>query len=166
MFPPGLLGGNFETLSVAEIASVLEARRTLEPRVAQLAALVATGDDFDRLAEMIARQRAVVDDPFRLRRLDSEFHLMIAEATHNRTVMLMMHTLYERLELTRHPTVQPDEATRTLDVHERTLAALMSRNPETVEQVMDEHLAVMEEAWERETGRSFRRIVPQFLARS
>jgi DNA-binding FadR family transcriptional regulator len=134
--------------------------------VAQLATLVATHEDFERLEDMIATQRRAVDDPYRLRRLDAQFHLMIAEAAHNRTVMLMMHALYERLELTRHPTIQPDEGAHTLDVHERTLSALMSRDPEAVERMMDEHLSVMEDAWERETGGSFKRAVPEFLARS
>jgi GntR family transcriptional regulator, transcriptional repressor for pyruvate dehydrogenase complex len=155
VLPPGLLAGGFEPLSLAEISGVLEARRMLEPRVAQLAAVVATDDDFSRLEEMLQEQLAA-NDPFLLRRLDAQFHLLIAAATQNHTVMVMMHALYERLELTRSPSLQPGEAQKTLALHRRTLDALKTRDPHLVAAVMDEHLALNEAAWERETGRRLR----------
>lgn len=160
VLPAGLLAGGFEPLSLAEISGVLEARRLLEPRVAQLAAVVASDDDFSRLEEMLHEQELAMNDPFLLRRLDAQFHLLVAAATHNQTVMVMMHALYERLELTRSPSIQPREVQRTLAVHRRTVNALKSRDPQLVATVMDEHLALNEAAWERETGRSLRHKTP------
>jgi DNA-binding FadR family transcriptional regulator len=153
VLPSGLLAGGFEPRSLSAISDALEARRMLEPRVAQLAAFVANEDDFSRLEEMLEQQRGAIDDPFLLRRLDAQFQLLIAAATHNQTVMVMMSALYECLELTRSPSLQPFEAERTIALHRRTVDALMTRDPDVVARVMDEHLALNEAAWERETGR-------------
>src|SRR3712207_2621581 len=46
-----------QEIRFSEIAGVLEARRLLEPRVAQLAAVHASDDDFDVMARTIERQR-------------------------------------------------------------------------------------------------------------
>lgn len=165
VLPPRLLGRT-DVLPIAEISGVLEARRVLEPRVAQLAALAAHDEDFERIENILREQRAAADDIHLLRRLDAQFHLAIAASTHNRTIMIMMHALYERLELTRYPSIQPNESTMTLDMQERTLRALRSRDPDIVDAVMDEHLAIMESAWERETGHSFKRVIPSFLAKA
>jgi len=59
--------------------------------------------------------------------------------------------------------IEPGEAERAIDIHERTLAAVMSRDLEAIERVMDEHLAILERAWARESGRALPREVPDFL---
>ena len=46
-----------QAIRVSEVAGVLEARRLLEPRVAQLAAVHASEDDFAAMAALIERKR-------------------------------------------------------------------------------------------------------------
>jgi hypothetical protein len=46
-----------------------------------------------------------------------------------------------------------DEPQRGIDVHEKTLCALMSRDPIQIDIAMDEHLSILERQWEGETGR-------------
>ena len=41
----------------------------------------------------------------------------------------------------------------TIDIHSRTLAAVRAADFEQIDVVMDEHLAQLEQIWERETGR-------------
>ena len=50
-----------------------------------------------------------------------------------------------------------------IDVHERTLAAIRSADHQRIERVMDEHLAAMEQNWERETDRVLVPSIPDFL---
>jgi len=162
LIPPELLHGP-ASLPIGEISGVLEARRLFEPRVAQLAGLLASEDDFAELQGVVDLQRDVAAEPQRVRDLDAPFHLALARATHNATVVALMQTLFQRLEVAKRFAIEPGEAERAIDIHERTLAAVMSRDLEAIERVMDEHLAILERAWARESGRALPREVPDFL---
>jgi GntR family transcriptional regulator, transcriptional repressor for pyruvate dehydrogenase complex len=157
-------------MRVGEVAGVLEARRLLEPRVAQLAAVHAADDDFAAMRATIERQRELAKGSDILRhedlflQLDLKFHMVMARATRNSTVVSLMRSLFRRLEIARdmavHAPLVPDWV---LDVHERTLAAIRSADFELIDQVMDEHLSQLEQIWERETGRGLVRPLPDFL---
>lgn len=67
--PLGLLNQRSQ-MRISEVSAVLEARRLLEPRVAQLAALYGAEDDFDALQETIDRQRHAAGDHNRALKLD------------------------------------------------------------------------------------------------
>jgi GntR family transcriptional repressor for pyruvate dehydrogenase complex len=157
-------------IRVSEVAGVLEARRLLEPRVAQLAAVHAGEDDFSGMQATIERQREVaaagdfLDHEDLFLQLDLKFHLGMARATRNSTVVQLMRHLFKRLEIARdmavHAPPVPDWA---IDIHERTLGAIRNADFEQIETVMDEHLAQLEQIWERETGRGLVRPLPDFL---
>jgi len=151
-------------LRLGEVAGVLEARRMFEPRVAQLAGLYGTDDDFDALRQTIELQRESSHDRPRLLQLDHRFHLMIARATRNTTIVQLMHVLLERLEIARDMTPRaPHDAELEVAIHERTLLAIISGGTERIEDAMDEHLSYLERIWEEETGRVRLRTVPDFL---
>jgi DNA-binding FadR family transcriptional regulator len=157
-------------MRVGEVAGVLEARRLLEPRVAQLAAVHATEDDFAAMQATIESQRELAGQADFLRhedlflQLDMKFHLAMARATRNSTVVSLMGSLLKRLEIARdmavHAPLVPDWV---IQIHERTLAAIRAADFELIDQVMDEHLAQLEQIWERETGRGLVRPLPDFL---
>jgi DNA-binding FadR family transcriptional regulator len=152
-------------LRLGEVAGVLEARRLFEPRVAHLAALYATDADFEAMRETIEEQRAIGDDRERFLQLDLRFHLAMAKATQNETVVALMKHLLRRLEIARESAVRtpehgPDVA---IAIHERTLAAIMGGKPAEIEEAMNEHLSYLEQIWEEETGRTLLRRVPDFL---
>jgi GntR family transcriptional regulator, transcriptional repressor for pyruvate dehydrogenase complex len=169
LVPRDLLRSRQE-IRFGEVAGVLEARRLIEPRVAQLAAAHAAEEDFQAMAATIERQRALAtsDDFLRYEdlflQLDLKFHLAMARATRNVTIVGFMRQLLRALEIARdmamHAPLVPDW---TIDIHERTLAAVRSADFELIDEVMDEHLAQMEQIWERETGRGLVRPLPDFL---
>jgi DNA-binding FadR family transcriptional regulator len=153
-----------------EVAGVLEARRLFEPRVAQLAALNAREDDYARLQQTIDNQQAllakgdVLTHEDRFLQLDTQFHLRIARATGNSTIVSMMRMLLRRLEIARDLALhEPPVAPWVIDIHERTLAAIRSADYARVDAVMDEHLGAMENAWERARGSVLVRPIPDFL---
>ena len=148
---------------LAEVAGVLEARRLLEPRVAQSAAREASVADFARMQQTIDAHKALLEQGEALERedrflqLDMQFHVRMAEATGNATVVGLMRSLLRQLEIGRDLALrQPPIPEWVVDIHERTLAALRSKDPALIEEVMDEHLRAMETAWEQETGRRLR----------
>jgi GntR family transcriptional regulator, transcriptional repressor for pyruvate dehydrogenase complex len=150
---------------IAEISGVLQARRLLEPRVAQLAGFAATEDDLEAIGEVIQRQREAAEagDVDGVRQLDPSFHLAIARATHNETVVVLMEALLRRLDLPRQPAIVEGEARWTVEIHERTLAAIAGRDPFRIEVTMDEHLRMLERSWQQESGAGLPREVPDFL---
>lgn len=139
----------------------------LEPRVAQLAALYATNDDFEALQRAIELVRRLGHDPGRRFQLDARFHLTMARATRNETVVEFMRVLFRRLAVARDLiSTGQGEPEATVRIHERTLGAIMAGDPAEIEAVMDEHLATLERRWEEATGRSRLRRVPDFLLSS
>jgi DNA-binding FadR family transcriptional regulator len=157
-------------LRLDEVAGVLEARRLIEPRVAQLAALNAREEDFARLQSIVDAQKAllaqgdVLANEDRFLQLDTQFHLRIARATGNTTIVPLMRMLLRRLEIARDMALhQPPIPDWVIDIHERTLAAIRSADYQRIERVMDEHLAAMERHWEQETDRVLVPQIPDFL---
>jgi DNA-binding FadR family transcriptional regulator len=151
------------SLRLAEIAAVLEARRMLEPRVAQLAAERATEEDFEALERSIDAMRRLVDGGWhprhedRFLQLDVQFHLALARAAGNPTVETLMRTLFRQLEIARDMAMHiPLVPEWTIGIHERTLAALRAGDPDEVAAVMDEHLGQLERTTEGEPDRVVR----------
>ncbi len=151
-------------LRMGEVAQVLEARRLLEPRVAQLAGLYATDEDLDQLATLVSRQREAGGDRERVRILDTRFHLAIARATRNQVVVELTRTLLRHVEIARDMALRtPIEPERVLELHLRTLEAIRSGDPAAIEAAMDHHLSHLEGIWEQESGRPRLRTPPEFL---
>jgi hypothetical protein len=57
----------------------------------------------------------------------------------------------------------PHDPDWAISIHERTLEAMMARDSEQIEIVMDEHLGYFERFWEEESGRARLRQIPDFL---
>jgi len=158
------------SLRLGEVAGVLEARRMLEPRVAQLAAVRATEEDFAALQRSIDSMRALVDagralkQEDRFLQLDVQFHLALARASGNATVESLMRVLFRQLEIARDMAMHlPLVPEWTIQIHERTVAAVRSGDLVEVESVMDEHVGQLERTWEEETARALVRPLPDFL---
>jgi GntR family transcriptional repressor for pyruvate dehydrogenase complex len=167
---PRRLLGYHPGLSESEVTGVLEARRLLEPRVAQLAAVNGEDAEYQAMAQTIQRQQRLVSP--RLRRkdeelflqLDLQFHLLIARASRNNTVVQLTNTLIRDLELARNIAMrEPSTPEWVIDIHGRTLAAIRTRNLDLVDSVMDEHLSVLERSWEQVSGRPIAKPTPDFL---
>ena len=158
------------SLRLEEVADVLEARRLVEPGVARLAAQRAGDEDLTALERSIDEMRAICErgydaaDEERFLQLDQQFHLGLARAAGNPTVAALMRDLLRKLEIARdmalHVELVPDW---TIDVHERTMAAIRSADAEQIEVVMDEHLGKVERLWEEHSGRALVRRLPDFL---
>jgi GntR family transcriptional repressor for pyruvate dehydrogenase complex len=153
-------------MRVSEVAGVLEARRLFEPRVAQLAGLYATDDDFTEMQRIIELQQLVKtdNDHDRFLQLDTRFHLAIARATKNGTVVSLMKVLHLQLEIARDMAPRRQEEPEiAIALHERTLQAIKGGDPDAIDEAMDDHLAWLEGIWEQETGRARLRKTPDFL---
>lgn len=153
-------------MRIGEISGVLEARRLFEPRVAQLAAVYASDEDFLALKSLIDLQRdaCVAGDKERMQQIDVRFHLRMARATRNAMIVSMMRSLLRRLEIARDMALRgPRDPEQAIKIHENTLRAIMGRNFADIEEAMDEHMSYLEAIWERESGTARLRELPDFL---
>lgn len=164
--PEGFLGAEPPEWRADEIFEILEARRTLEPRIAQLAALRATQDDFDEMRRSIELERVASrqGDWRKAVQADLLFHRRMWRAANNAHLEQMMKSLIEKLsfaiDMAMRTTEDRDWA---LDIQERTLTALMRGGPEEIDEVMDEHMSYLEIICEDALGRRRFREVPAFL---
>lgn len=81
---------------IAELTSpleLIEVRSAVEPQIARLAVLHATGRDLERLRAALAALKASEDDPVAYAAADEQFHLALANATGN----VLMSWLYRRI---------------------------------------------------------------------
>ncbi len=170
---PGPTGGTFvlsefvprevvhrrSELRLHEVAGVLEARRMLEPQVAQLAAVHAGPADYEVMERTIAQQvriaaagdTAVVTHEDRFLALDQQFHLAIARATGNSTIVGLMRTLLRRLDIARDMALhEPPTVDWTLNIHQQTVDAIRSGDMARIDAVMSEHVSELERAFERD----------------
>ena len=130
LLPPALLAERRE-MRISEVSGVLEARRVLEPGVAQLAAVHATDADFAALERTLQLQRDHAHDWERLLQLDTRFHLDMARATHNPTLVGLVKPLLRQLEVARDMALRgPHVAAWTIDIHRRTIDAPPPRRPD------------------------------------
>jgi DNA-binding FadR family transcriptional regulator len=169
-FVPARLISRTSEMRVDEVAVVLEARRLIEPRVAMLASARARDDDFAAMQRTIDRQVALLADggvlahEDRFNQLERQFHLTMAQATGNPRLARIMRSIIRDVEIARDMAMHvPLVADWTIDMHEKTLAAIKAGDLARIDRVMDEHLSRMEETWESETGRRLIRPSPSFL---
>ncbi|HVM82710.1 MAG TPA: FadR/GntR family transcriptional regulator [Candidatus Binatia bacterium] len=75
-----------ETDDIAEITSpveLIEARLAIEPYMTRLAVLNASAKDLEKMFEACDMAEAAGNDPSRFTEWDTQFHIRIAEASHN-----------------------------------------------------------------------------------
>jgi GntR family transcriptional repressor for pyruvate dehydrogenase complex len=140
-------------LTVGDIANVLEARRLIEPNVAQLAGIFGTESDFRQMQETIDKHRLATHDRDLANRLDDRFHIGMARATGNPVLLDLIRQILHRLSLAADMDYRlAGDPDRAVCAHEETLAAIMSRDPAQIAAAMDRHLAILEQMWATEAG--------------
>jgi GntR family transcriptional regulator, transcriptional repressor for pyruvate dehydrogenase complex len=152
---------------VSELSDVLEVRRLVEPRVAQLAGVYAEREDFEELERIVALQRESATDRERYLALESRFHLTMARIARNSVLYEMMKNLFGRVLVLADLAFDADAASARmpLDIHQQTLEALRTRDPVVIEDVMDVHLHYLEDMWVARGGRLRFRALPTILMR-
>jgi DNA-binding FadR family transcriptional regulator len=124
-----------------ELEEVLEYRRTVEPRVAAQAAEVRRREDLRAMRRAMNGMAKASSEPDYMRH-DTEFHLAIAGATHNRFMLAAIEDV--RLRLNDVISLLPESDTwhrRLSGEHEAILAAIEARDAPAAERAMDHHVA-------------------------
>lgn len=166
--PSASWGDAGDTATVTQIFLALEARRLIEPRVAQLAALRGRDEDFCIMRETIDLQRANSQDQWRRIQGNAIFHRRLWRAAHNPQLESAMRSIYRCLSGAFLHALEQDVTSESpeiaLDLHEATLSAVMRGSPDEIDQVMQGHLAYLERRCEIALGRARLPRTPDFLS--
>jgi DNA-binding FadR family transcriptional regulator len=162
--PPELMASSRRQPSSDAVFRSLEARRAVEPRLAQLAAVRAAEAHFDQMQRSIELLDAESDDRERYGQAHDLFHRVMWQAARNPGLERAMVTIFHEL------TVERDSMMRTagdqaaaLELHEATLRALKSGNPERAGREMHRHLEHFELLMEEVFERGMTNRIPEFL---
>ncbi len=133
---------------IAELSSpleLIEVRMAVEPRIARLAAVNATGRDLDRMAEALERVEGAGADRETFSTADGHFHLLLAECTRSP----LMVWLYQQINDVRSHAqwnsmkdkiLTQKRITEYNRQHRQLYEALRSRDVEGAVRVIEQHL--------------------------
>jgi len=142
--PPTATAGVDRSLARASPGDVMEARLTLEPVLAGVAAAKATAAELKKI-ENYARRTAEAADDESWSRWDGEFHRAIAEATHNEIFEVLIAAFNSartqpKWRSMRVALVTPEMRRATVAHHRAIAEALSQRQPDAASLAMRRHL--------------------------
>jgi GntR family transcriptional repressor for pyruvate dehydrogenase complex len=130
-------------LAGVSVAEIMDAQRAIECLAAELAAVNSTAADHARLRELIADAERKLDDVGAYTRSSREFHLAVAEASHNRVLVVQLVSLQHVSWPAQNPTLTPAVALRILDAHKQLAALIEIRDAAGARRLMDEHVRMI-----------------------
>jgi GntR family transcriptional repressor for pyruvate dehydrogenase complex len=130
-------------LTGVSAAEILDAQRAVECMAAELAAENATAADHARIRRLLADAEDKLDDVDAYTLSSREFHLAIAEASHNRVLVVQFISLQNVSWPSRNTTLTPKVARRILDVHKELAALIEMRDAAGARRLMDDHVKMI-----------------------
>jgi GntR family transcriptional repressor for pyruvate dehydrogenase complex len=124
-------------------AEIMDAQRAIETLAAELAAEHATAADHDRLKRLLDEAEALIDDTPAYTRSCRDFHLGVAEASHNRVLVTQLISLQHVSWPSENRTLTPQVARRVLDVHRELFALIEMRDAAGARRLMDDHVKMI-----------------------
>src|ERR1051325_7694046 len=130
-------------LTGVSTAEIMDAQRAIETLAAELAAENASAADHAKLSGLLTEAQALINDREAYTRSCRDFHLAVAEASHNRVLVTQLLSLQHVSSPSANRTLTPDVARRVLEVH-RDLAALIEmRDAAGARRLMDDHVKMI-----------------------
>jgi GntR family transcriptional repressor for pyruvate dehydrogenase complex len=130
-------------LTGVSAAEIMDAQRAIETLAAELAAEQGTPADHARLKRLLAEAEACIDDPTAYTRSSREFHLAVAEASHNRVLVVQFISLQHVSWPSMNRTLTPEVSRRVLDVHKELAALIEIRDAAGARALMDDHVKMI-----------------------
>jgi len=129
----------------ALVGELLEFRLMIEPTLAARAAANATPEEIANLEEILARQKAKIDQGELAIEEDSKFHYAIAQAARNSVVLRVLDVFMDYLRDSRQLSLQVEgRPQKSLNSHRRILNAIARKNPAEAEAAMRRHITTIE----------------------
>jgi GntR family transcriptional repressor for pyruvate dehydrogenase complex len=124
-------------------AEIMDAQRAIETLGAELAAENATKADVTELRRLLREAQAAVGDLDLFTRLSRDFHLAVAEASHNRVLVVQLISLEHVSWPRRNVTATPKLAAHILEIHNKLTDLIELRDAAAARALMDDHVKMI-----------------------
>lgn len=134
-------------LELADIdrEEIMTAQGAIEGLAAELAARHATSIQIVSLKKLVAEAEALLDDLDAFTRSSLQFHLGVAEASHNRVLHYQLISLQHVSWPSRNHTLNRAVARKILEAHRRLVALIEARDAAGARQFMEAHVGMIRE---------------------
>ena len=122
---------------------ILDAQRGVESVAAELAAENATVRDLARLRRLLDESETVIANAEEFTRISFAFHLALAEASHNRVLVVQLVSLQHVAWPTRNRTLTLPVARHVLEVHRELRDLVEARDGTAARRLMDDHVRMI-----------------------
>jgi GntR family transcriptional regulator, transcriptional repressor for pyruvate dehydrogenase complex len=130
-------------LTGVSAAEILDAQRATECMAVELAAERATAAQHARLEELLADAAAKTQDTAAFTRSCRDFHLAIAQASHNRVLVVQLVSLQYVSWPKENRQVTPKLVQHILEVHRELAGLIQLRDASAARRLMDEHVRMI-----------------------
>jgi GntR family transcriptional regulator, transcriptional repressor for pyruvate dehydrogenase complex len=131
---------------------IVDAQRAVESVAAELAAENATAADRARLRHLLAEGEATIADVDAFTRASLAFHLAVADASHNRVLVVQLVSLQHVAWPSRNRTLTAPVARHILDVHRQLADLIEARDGVAARRLMDDHVKMIRSRRVAEAG--------------
>jgi GntR family transcriptional repressor for pyruvate dehydrogenase complex len=132
---------NFIELEKAALLDVVEARKLMETQIVKKATQEATETDLEEISDVLFTIEEADEKEYRDSNLDLEFHMAIARATHNFALQDLLEAQMQLLiDLEQRSFLDPESWKALCDEHKRIYNAILNRDKEKAEKVMNFHM--------------------------
>ncbi len=121
----------------------MDAQRAIETLGAELAAENATAADIAKLRALLRQAGESIGDLDVFTRLSRDFHLAVAEASHNRVLVVQLISLEHVSWPRRNVTATPKLARHILEIHTKLTDLIELRDAAGARALMDDHVKMI-----------------------
>jgi GntR family transcriptional repressor for pyruvate dehydrogenase complex len=132
-------------LADIEREEIMTAQGAVEGLAAELAARHATSDQLALLKKLLIQAEGLLDDLDAFTRLSLQFHLGVAEASHNRVLHYQLISLQHVSWPSRNRTLNRAVAKKILEAHRKLVALIEARDAGGARQFMEAHVGMIRE---------------------
>jgi GntR family transcriptional repressor for pyruvate dehydrogenase complex len=130
-------------LAGVSVPEIMEAQRAIEALAAELAAINSSSEDHARLRMLITEAEHKLDDVSGFTRAGREFHLAIAEASHNRVLVVQLVSLQHVSWPAQNPTLTREVSRHILEVHKQLALLIEMRDGPGARRLMEDHVKMI-----------------------
>jgi GntR family transcriptional repressor for pyruvate dehydrogenase complex len=130
-------------LTGVSAAEIIDAQRAIETLGAELAAENATAEDSATLRLLIEHARAEIGNMDAFTRLSRDFHLAVAEASHNRVIVVQLLSLEHVSWPRRNATATPKLTRHILEIHTQLTDLIEMRDAAGARVLMNDHVKMI-----------------------
>ena len=137
---------NLITCGDVTVDDLYDARLLIEPHIAGQAALHASEEDFEKFRALFEDSASHLDDPVRLKKNNLEFHLLLAQASGNPVLAVMLESVFELLAERTRRYVDLALERKFFKIHQAIFEVMTLRQPEETRRLIRQDIMDVMEA--------------------